>query len=209
MEASRSAIGAADASQKTNTLRMALDKEKRDVTKAGEATSDHVLNQAVARHGMNKGGATGRWINKTNPKDVIPVRLDSSNNPMTQNPDTGKWDIPVDATQFVPEDKYANRGGGYKGVAMNTIQQGKLEEEFGTAMKIGEIAGKYENRFGQIGEIPTKYGNKLIHKMQANDLLDIVASGEFTQDARDAAQWWADWRLNYTGPMRHKYFVLP
>ena len=199
----RQQIAESGATREGDTLRRALGKEQRDISKFESDEETAVLRRAVNQRNLDRNQAKGETWYDPQTKEEIAVKYDKFNKPFVTI--DGK-NVPVPENYVPMSGRGGSGSGGYQGVAMNTIQQGKLNEEFGTAMQIGKLATTFDEGYSQIAGMPTGFANKVITTIEKQGLSEYLLDENTSQQAKDSIQWWAQWRMDYTGPARHKYF---
>ena len=81
-----------------------------------------------------------------------------------------------------------------------------IKDETNLIRKFNGIVEDYDPRFNQVGGYLTKPLQSIIKTASTNDLLKFAGDETMTKDARDAAQWWANFKMEYELPRRHKIF---
>jgi hypothetical protein len=178
-------------------------KEGRDIIKAAEDTgtynerllTDQQKRALDARKANENRGEGETWTNGT---DKIAIAYDKDNKPYdVANPQR-------DLTGFYPDAK-SGSGSGYvtsmKGGTLDT-----LTEESNMLRKFNDSVSSFKDSYVQVGGVKTSVLNNLIEKASGEDLLMYAQQEGLTQDARDAAQWWANFKMEYELPGRNKIF---
>ena len=199
----RDDIAAGEAAVQNNALALTMAKEGRDITKAAEDTGtyeDSLLTAEQkraldARKADENRGEGETW---TDGKAKIAIAYDKDNKPYdVANPQR-------DLTGFYPDAKSGSGSGYVTSMKGGTLDA--LHDESNMLRKFNDSVSSFEDRFVQVGGVKTSVLNNLIEKASGEDLLMYAQQEGLTKDARDAAQWWANFKMEYELPGRNKIF---
>ena len=204
-EALRTQMGTNEGAIQGQSLKQAMEKHAQDQ----EIGKSNLLTQSLSRkkteRDMSAGQGAKRWTSMDG-KQVIPV-VDLNGIPFTQNPQSGAWDIPVDATKFVPEERFSGGSSGSSGGKhMTPNQLGEFTDAGNQIRKVSGVVGNFRPEYSQIADLPTESLNRLLTTSSTADLLKYAQNPELDETSKAAAMWWADWKTTYELIERHKLF---
>ncbi len=115
----------------------------------------------------------------------------------------GNWTKPSPEGYTEKGRGYFGRGGSRKTMGVNRLSE--FTDMGNQVRKVGEVVGNFDPKFSQIKGIPMESLNNMLASASRADILKF-ASETADNDAREAAQWWADWKMTYELLQRHALF---
>ena len=204
----RGTIADTNAALQGNTLRAALEKETRergtyqntlltDTQKRNLAREKNLRESAVSKQDLASNEGEGEtW---TNGKKDVAVVYDAENKPTLLDGS----EVPGD---YYPKSTSTSDGGSLRGKAISPQYLGQLADDSSQVRKVGRVVNNFKDSYIQ----PTGFGletpNKWLVNASTADILKYSNNPELDENAKQAALWWADWKMTYELLERHKLF---
>tara|TARA_R110000737_G_scaffold60697_1_gene87500 strand:- start:2238 stop:3551 length:1314 start_codon:yes stop_codon:yes gene_type:complete len=194
---------AARASQASSTANLEGDKLRQAMLAEQQGTEAHTLKQTLGQGNLDQqaqdlasnDAEADTWVSADG-KTKIAVVYDQNNKPVLPNGQP----VPEGFTPEGYSSGYATRG---KALSHNNLL--KITEDSNQVRKVGATANRFKGKYAQLGGLPTETLNNMLSTASRADLLKY-ASGELDAEAKEAAMWWADWKMQYELIQRHAIF---
>ena len=80
-----------------------------------------------------------------------------------------------------------------------------LSKMVSSAYETSEAARDFDDSYAQPTNLPTGFADRVAKAMSRNDIMSLVDKDTDVR-VKEAAQWWANWRMLYTLPQRNETF---